>query len=141
MKEVHLIYNPVSAKGACLEKAKQIKEWALSQKELNLVCHETENVGHATAITNDLTSTGKPVVILVLGGDGSINEVLNGIANFENTTIGILPFGSGNDFFRVLDMPAEDPIYLINEYVNNPEKYGIKLKYLISIKTWKLKLN
>ncbi|MCQ3907719.1 MAG: hypothetical protein MJ219_03110 [Mycoplasmoidaceae bacterium] len=80
----------------------------------------TENLGHATSITRDLTSTGQKVTILILGGDGTVNEVLNGIDKFENTQIGILPFGSGNDFSRALKMPTNDAITLINEYINNP---------------------
>lgn len=121
MKEIHLICNPTSGKGrsgSCLEKA---KEWAKTQSDLNLIVHLTENVGHATIISRDLTSTGRPVTILAIGGDGTINEVLNGIDNFEQTTLGILPFGSGNDFVRALNMKDPDPIALMDCYVNHPQ--------------------
>ncbi len=120
MKDIHLICNPTSGKGktaACLEK---IQAWAKTQPELNLIVHLTENVGHATIITQDLTITNKPTTIIGLGGDGTINEILNGIANFEQTTIGILPFGSGNDFVRALNMVNPDPITLMDCYVNHP---------------------
>lgn len=119
MKEVHIIYNPVSGQGQTTKALEKIQEWAKTQPELNLIVHPTENVGHATSITRDLTSTGQPVTIIVIGGDGSVNEVLNGINNFENTTFGILPFGSGNDFVRSLNLPTNDPVELINQYVNN----------------------
>lgn len=120
MKDVHLICNPVSGQGQTIKVLDSIKEWAKTQTNLNLVVHMTENIGHATSITRDLTSTGQPVTILILGGDGSVNEVLNGINNFENTQIGILPFGSGNDFVKALKMTTNDAITLINEYINNP---------------------
>lgn len=119
MKEVHIIYNPVSGQGQTTKALEKIQEWAKTQPELSLIVHPTENVGHATSITRDLTSTGQPVTIIVIGGDGSVNEVLNGINNFENTTFGILPFGSGNDFVRSLNLPTNDPVELMNQYVNN----------------------
>lgn len=120
MIEVHLICNPTSGKGRALNILNSIKEWAVSHQDLNLIIHETENIGHATSITRDLTSTGKPVKILVLGGDGSVNEVLNGIQNFENTTLGILPFGSGNDFARALNFVKPQPLELMETYVYKP---------------------
>lgn len=120
MIEIHLICNPTSGKGRALNVLNSIKEWAVSHQDLNLIIHETENIGHATSITRDLTSTGKPVKILVLGGDGSVNEVLNGIQNFENTTLGILPFGSGNDFARALNFVKPQPLELMEAYVYKP---------------------
>ncbi|MCQ3915207.1 MAG: hypothetical protein MJ195_00055 [Mycoplasmoidaceae bacterium] len=72
-------------------------------------------------MARDLTSTNTPTTIFVIGGDGSVNEVLNGIQNFETTTLGILPFGSGNDFVRVLGMDNPDPIKLVEGYINHPE--------------------
>ena len=120
MKEIHIIYNPVSGQGQTTKALEKINGWATTQPEVKLIVHPTENVGHATSITRDLTSTGQPVTILVIGGDGSVNEVLNGINNFENTTFGILPFGSGNDFVKSLNLPTLDPVALIDQYVNHP---------------------
>lgn len=38
--------------------------------------------------------------ILVIGGDGTLNEVLNGIQEFDHTTLSCIQTGSGNDFAR-----------------------------------------
>lgn len=119
MNTIHLICNPISGKGNAIKCLGKIKDWAKLQPELDLQVHVTENIGHAAIITKDLTSTGKPVTIFVLGGDGTLNEVLNGIDNFENTRIGILPFGSGNDFAYALDIKINDPVELFNAYINN----------------------
>ncbi|XQP55600.1 MAG: diacylglycerol/lipid kinase family protein [Mycoplasmoidaceae bacterium] len=129
MKEIHLIYNPTSGKGNAKAAFEKIKNWLPSQADLNLVAHATENIGHATSIARDLTSTGNPVTILVLGGDGTLNEVLNGINDFSKTTLGILPFGSGNDFVRAIKLGNYDVITLINEYVNHPKIK--KIDYLL----------
>lgn len=129
MKEIHLIANPIAGRGNCANIMKQIKDWATTQKDLNLVIHETENEGHAIAISRDLTSRGLDTTILVLGGDGTLNEVINGINDFEKTTIGVLPYGSGNDFFKALGMSDEDPLFLVNSYITSPEVK--KIDYLL----------
>lgn len=120
MKEIHLICNPTSGKGSAAQALNKIKEWASLQSDVKFNIHLTENIGHATAIARDLTVTNNPTTIFVIGGDGSVNEVLNGIQNFENTTLGILPYGSGNDFVRILGMDNPDPIKLIEGYIKNP---------------------
>jgi diacylglycerol kinase (ATP) len=44
--------------------------------------------------------------IVVAGGDGTLNEVVNGIANHRQIRIGIVPLGTGNDFARTLGLPS-----------------------------------
>ncbi len=39
-----------------------------------------------------------PAVLVVLGGDGTLNETISGIENFDAVRLGLLPVGSGNDF-------------------------------------------
>lgn len=129
MKTIHLICNPVSGKGATNDALAKIKEWAKTQNDLDLQVHVTENVGHATIITKDLTSTGQQVNLFVIGGDGTLNEVLNGIDNFDNTVLGVLPFGSGNDFAFALGIKETDPVALFNKYLNNPVEW--KIDYLL----------
>lgn len=129
MNNIHLICNPTSGKGLASQTLEKIQTWVKTKPDLNIQVHLTENIGHATAITRDLTSTGQPVVILALGGDGTLNEILNGIDNFEQTTIGILPFGSGNDFVRALKMVDPQPIALMEQYIYHPVER--KIDYLL----------
>jgi diacylglycerol kinase family enzyme len=72
--------------------------------------HETASEGHAEEITRYLTKQIEPITILVIGGDGTLNEVLNGIVNFEIVTIGLIPLGSGNDFAAATKIPLNNPI-------------------------------
>ena len=44
--------------------------------------------------------------LIVVGGDGTINEVLNGIRDFDRVRLGVIPTGSGNDFCRNLKLPG-----------------------------------
>ena len=46
-------------------------------------------------------------LIVAAGGDGTINEVVNGMAaDFGRATLGVIPLGTGNDFARSINMPA-----------------------------------
>ena len=70
----------------------------------------TKGPGHATRLAKSLTTDEKylkelPVKIVVMGGDGTLNEVMNGIADFEKTLVGYIPIGSSNDFARDLPYP------------------------------------
>jgi YegS/Rv2252/BmrU family lipid kinase len=53
------------------------------------------------------------VNIIILGGDGTINEVVNGITDFSKVRLGVVPTGTGNDFARNLGIKgaAEDIIH------------------------------
>lgn len=129
MKEIHLICNPTSGKGNALSALNKIKSWLPTQKDLNVVIHMTENIGHATSLARDLSSGPNHNTVLILGGDGTVNEVLNGIVDFDKITIGILPFGSGNDFVKALKMTNFDPISLMEKYIKDPKKK--KIDYLL----------
>ena len=76
---------------------------------------------HATNIVRDLTSDLRPHTLVVLGGDGTINEVVDGIVQLENVTLGYIPIGSSNDFARGLGLPTDTKQALDN--IMNPSHY------------------
>lgn len=57
-----------------------------------------------------------------MGGDGTVNEVLNGITDFENVTLGIIPSGTGNDFASHINLPKSIPQALDIILKNEPKK-------------------
>lgn len=61
---------------------------------------------HATAMVRELTNDGQEHTIVVLGGDGTINEVIDGISDLSRTTLGYIPIGSSNDFARSFHLPS-----------------------------------
>lgn len=63
----------------------------------------TKREGDAKRIARNIDDTEECVVFSV-GGDGSLNDVLNGIAGTENKILGNIPSGSGNDFDKSLKM-------------------------------------
>ena len=69
--------------------------------------HFTRYQTHATKIAKEITSDGARHTLIVLGGDGTVNEVLNGICHLSQTELGYLPLGSGNDLASGLGLPAD----------------------------------
>jgi YegS/Rv2252/BmrU family lipid kinase len=98
MKKI-IIINPIAGRGRCEKIIPKVKETIKKQvHEFDILLTEGKN--HAKEFVSNLKDELK--VIYSVGGDGTINEIVNGIKNFENTILGILPFGSGNDFAKSL---------------------------------------
>lgn len=81
------------------------KTWAKVQKLLEKSKTEykalfTQKDISASDIARNISSLDGHKNIVVAGGDGTINEVLNGLGNFEDISLGVIPTGSGNDFAR-----------------------------------------
>jgi len=102
----HIIYNPISGKKGSAQKNLAIVEKKLKEVGKEYVVHATEYAGHSIKIANELSQT-PDTNILVMGGDGSFYEALNGIDKFENITLGLLPCGSGNDFIKASHHPKK----------------------------------
>ena len=65
----------------------------------------TEQSGDATRLARAAVEDGCEVVIAA-GGDGTLNEVLNGIAqHIDRVQLGLIPLGTGNDFAKMLNLP------------------------------------
>lgn len=97
----YFIVNPHSktSKGRFIWQ-KQLKPCLLAAREHWKVFY-TRYSGHCTQIVSQLTKQPKePITIVVLGGDGTLNEALNGIESFDKVTLSYIPTGSSNDFAR-----------------------------------------
>ncbi len=68
-------------------------------------CVETRRPGHATALSRDATNGGYDIVT-AFGGDGTVNEVANGLAGTD-TPLTCLPGGRTNVFARALGIPRD----------------------------------
>jgi len=82
-------------------------ETKLKEEQVEYKAHFTKYRFHATKIAKKLTGTGSPVTLIGVGGDGTVNEIINGIVDFEQTTFGYIPTGSGNDFAKGLPIPGK----------------------------------
>ena len=94
----HIIVNPQGGKGKSLKALTTVEE-IFKNNNAQYVVHKTEYAGHATEIARELSKI-PDTNIVVMGGDGSFHEVLCGIDNFDNVTLGLVACGSGNDFIK-----------------------------------------
>ena len=71
-------------------------------------------------------SADEPVKIIVLGGDGTFNEVINGARDYDKIVLGYIPTGSGNDLARGLGLSA-DPMENLNRILDSEEYINMDL--------------
>lgn len=90
-----IIINPKSGKGSGIKFIKELKSFALPSA-VNLSTFITEYPLHATEISKNISKEFDRIIIA--GGDGTLNEFINGFDIDSETLLGLLPIGSGNDF-------------------------------------------
>ena len=117
--EYDFIINPESRSGLGEMTWKMI-EPELKKQRVRYRVHMTAKRKDAGKIAEELTSDGREHTLVVLGGDGTLNEVVNGIRDPEKITLGYIPIGSSNDFARGLRLP-KDPMDAL-EAVLHPGK-------------------
>ena len=79
-------------------------ESILKERRVEYNIHFTREKGHAKYITEDLIEKGATDIIVV-GGDGTLHEVINGFSCFDKVNLGLIPCGTGNDFAFAAKIP------------------------------------
>lgn len=97
--EYLFIMNPMAGKGSGA-RADAVLEELLKHAGLHYHVRYTEGAGDAMRLARSATAR----VVVAVGGDGTINEVVNGLAGTDRV-MGIIPTGSGNDLIRSLGIP------------------------------------
>ena len=124
---IYFIVNPHSRSGKALNIWKELEN-ILNSKNIEFSCFYTEYAGHAIKLAEDITSAASadnPLRIVILGGDGTVNEVYNGIRNHKYVSIGYIPTGSGNDFARGLKLPTE-PLAALENILASTKTVGLE---------------
>ena len=67
----------------------------------------THRRGDAKRFTEEVTSSGEKCTVVAMGGDGTLHDVINGFKNFDDCCMGIIPFGTGNDFAEGAKIPLD----------------------------------
>lgn len=114
MSPLLLVANP-RATGACPERLALVA--AVLDVRYRVDVAETRGAGHATELARDASAEGYPVVG-VLGGDGTVNEAVNGLAG-TGAALACLPAGRTNVFARALGVP-DDPVEAAARLVARP---------------------
>lgn len=106
MKKALVIVNPSSGKEKATEFKDQIVE-VLNKQYEEVEVRETEGAGDAKRFADSATKEGVELIVAV-GGDGTVNETVNGIASHEKRPkLAIIPMGTVNDLARVLQIPLD----------------------------------
>lgn len=101
------IINPVAGKSnAAVELEPRIRQTA-HELGVDVRIEITRAAGDATRISRDMAASGRPVRLYACGGDGTLNEILQGAVGHPQVELACLPLGSGNDFVRNFPMPKE----------------------------------
>lgn len=104
MATYRLLINPISGTKSKLKTGLERRlEEILSAKGHQLETRRTYYHAHASELAQEAVEDGVDVLI-VAGGDGTINEVLSSIYQ-SNTALSIIPLGSGNGIARSLGLP------------------------------------
>lgn len=103
MNKIQIIVNNGAGTGSAVQVWKETKKY-LQEHEIEYNAYLTRYEKHAMKLAGQICEKFPegPIYLLVVGGDGTINEVLNGITDFERVRLGVIPTGSGNDFARNL---------------------------------------
>ncbi|MBQ7664407.1 MAG: diacylglycerol kinase family lipid kinase [Bacteroidaceae bacterium] len=123
-KKVIFIVNPTSGttrKKRIVEKI----EAKIDNTKFDTSIRFTERAGHATQLAAEAVGEGVDIVVAV-GGDGTINEVARSLVQ-TNTSLGIIPCGSGNGLARHLHIPlsVSSALHIINTCEIHRLDYGL----------------
>lgn len=136
MKHLFII-NPAAGKGKTLRLVPVIEKIFEERKEDEFFIEITKGTSHATEIAKKYSEIGEYRIYSV-GGDGTLNEVLNGMAN-SSSSLAVIPSGTGNDFIKSIykygkNEKVED---ILLKVVNGKEKHidlcEVNDRYFINI--------
>lgn len=118
----YFIVNPNARRGSG-EKIWKKLEHRVRSSGIEYEVRLTRAQGDAKRLAAELTAGARPCTIIAVGGDGTINEILDGISFDGQVTLGYIPAGSGNDLARSLRLPRNPARCL--KRILNPRYYRL----------------
>ena len=126
MSYARLIVNPTAGAGRTAKKWPYIKQ-LLKNKGLRFEHDITEAPGHAIELAKSAVKKGYKLVVSV-GGDGTINEIVNGIyaaGGIKDIELGIIGTGTGSDYIRTIGISRHYQVSC--HHLLNPIKKSVDL--------------
>jgi len=110
MPKLRIIANPAAGRGAGAKAIPQVERW-MSQHGLDFDLVRTVRPGHGAELAREAVLSGVEVVV-AMGGDGTANEVMNGLmaakqAGKQGFALGVLGVGRGSDFAHAIGVPRD----------------------------------
>ncbi|KRK65396.1 hypothetical protein FC72_GL000865 [Companilactobacillus tucceti DSM 20183] len=129
IKKLEIILNRKAGNGESVRVWKSIKMF-LKKNQIDFQIHSTQKNGDGIRIAKNLADKiDKQTKILVLGGDGTLNQSVNGVklSKNPNTPLAYIPAGSGNDFSRGIKLNHVKPIVLLQDILSMQEPRSIDI--------------
>ena len=99
MKHIFII-NPNAGKYDSRQRIYDMADALREKHGLDVQCILTKKQGHATELARRLCDSGEELRFYACGGDGTVNEVANGVSGYDNAAMTVIPVGTGNDFLK-----------------------------------------
>ncbi|WP_125762619.1 diacylglycerol/lipid kinase family protein [Companilactobacillus hulinensis] len=143
VSKLEIILNEKAGNGQSLNIWKTVTKY-LDSNKISYEIHTTKRNGDGVRVAKELANSLAPDArIIVLGGDGTLNQALNGIreSSKPDTPLGYIPGGSGNDFSRGIKIRKQNPDILIQKIMamNSPKiidvgkaEFTDKTKYFVN---------
>ena len=81
----------------------------------------TEKEGDALRFTQEAARSGEPLRVYACGGDGTLNEVVNGAAGLDHVAVTNVPKGTGNDFLKIFGPQCRELFYDLEALAVGPQ--------------------
>ena len=99
------IINPAAGSYNRTEETSEIIHKICRARKLDYEIRVSTAPGECARIAREACETGKELRIYACGGDGTLNEVVSGVAGHDNAAVTVYSGGSGNDFVKLFDEP------------------------------------
>lgn len=111
------IINPAAGKKESTAKLEQLLTGLSFEHEVRY----TQKAGDARIFAEEAAAMGEPVRIYACGGDGTLNEVVNGAAGHDHVAVTCVPKGTGNDFLKVFGADYRTLFYDLEALAVGPQ--------------------
>ena len=119
MKHLFIV-NPTAGGGKSAQKLEKLVETVFAPGERQVLY--TEKAGDARDFARRAAQSGEDVRIYACGGDGTLNEVVNGAASFDNAAVTCVPKGTGNDFLKLFGPRFRELFYDLEALAAGPQR-------------------
>lgn len=135
MKHLFIV-NPVAGKHNNLEEISRNIQAVMESLEFDYEIYVTKKPMDAVHFIKNRAANSEKLRIYACGGDGTLNEVVNGAAGFSNVEITHYPCGTGNDFVKIFgeDMPLFSDLHALAKGESLPidlikvgDRYGVNI--------------
>ena len=125
------LVNPASAAGSTGRRWPEIAH-RCSALGLSGDALLSEEPGHLASLAQAAVQEGATLLVVV-GGDGSVNEVVNGVADLDGFELAVLPHGTGWDFVRTFGIPRRLDDAVVTALSGDVREIDLGL---VSFRTW-----